>query len=62
MKGGKNMQCITRYDKYHEEPFDSIILKIRNGTIKCGKYAHMVKIDKNKIVKRKELFTNGEND
>ena len=56
------MQCITRYDKYHEEPFDSIILKIRNGTIKCGKYAHMVKIDKNAIIKRKELFANGKND
>lgn len=56
------MQCVTRYDKNCEEPFDSIILRIRNGPIKCGKYAHMVKIDKNKIIKRKELFTDGKDD
>lgn len=56
------MQCVTRYDKNREEPFDSIILRIRNGSIKCGKYAHMVKIDENKVIKRKELFTDGKDD
>ena len=56
------MQCVTRYDKYQDENFDSIILKIRNGTIKSGKYAHLVKIDKDKVIKRKELFTKDDND
>ena len=56
------MKCISRYDKFKEETFDSIILKIRNGTIKCGKYAHLVKIDKNKVIKRKELFSKDNDD
>lgn len=54
------MQCIDRYEKYNDENFDTIILKIKNGTIKCGKYANMVKIDKNKTLKGKEFF-NGRN-
>lgn len=41
------------------ESFDRIILYIKTGKIKCGKYSDRVKIKKNKIIKDKELFTNG---
>lgn len=53
------MRCIDRYEEYHSQGFDKIILDIRKGVIKAGRYAHMVKIDKKKIIKDKELFTNG---
>lgn len=53
---------ITRYDKYKDERFDVVMLKIRNGTIKSGRCSHLVKIDENdtSILKRKELFGNGD--
>lgn len=50
------MNCIDRLEKYKEEDFDTVILLIRNGTIKCGKYSHLVKVKKNKIMKGKEFF------
>ena len=55
------MKCIDRYEKYRDEDFDKIILEIRRGNIKAGKYSHLVKVNKNKIIKDKELFTNGKN-
>lgn len=54
------MNCKERLMKYRNESFDTIMLLIRNGTIKCGRYAHLVKIDKNKIIKGKELFGNAD--
>lgn len=54
------MRCIERYEEYKDEDFDSIILLIRNGKIKSGRYAHLVKVDKSEKVDGKELFTNGE--
>lgn len=56
------MLCADRFDEYKDESLDTIILKIRNGTIKCGKYAHLVKIDDKKEMKGKEFFTNGKDD
>ena len=53
------MQCADRYMEYKDEYFDTILLKIRRGDIKCGKYSHLVKIDKNKSYDGKELFKNG---
>lgn len=52
------MLCKERYEEYKDEYFDTIILKIRRGDIKCGRYSHLVKIDKNKEYKGKELFKN----
>lgn len=48
-----------RYMQYKDDYFDTVLLKIRKGYIKCGKYAHMVKIDKNKKYNGKELFNDG---
>lgn len=57
------MKCLDRYEKYCDESLDTVMLLIRNGTIKSGRYAHLVKVDKNKEMKGKEFFKNGkEND
>ncbi len=53
------MYCKERYEQFKDEYFDTIMLRIRRGDIKCGKYAHLVKIDKKKEYNGKELFTNG---
>ena len=53
------MKCTDRYEQYKDESLDKIILEIRKGNIKAGRYAHLVKVNKNKIIKDKELFTNG---
>ena len=50
------MLCKDRYEEYKDEYFDTIILKIRRGDIKCGRYAHLVKIDKKKEYNGKELL------
>ena len=53
------MQQYDRYEEYKSDYFDTVLLKIKRGDIKCGRYAHLVKIDKNKKYDGKELFTNG---
>lgn len=55
------MKCINRYEMYKDYDFDKIILSIKKGSIKCGRYSHLVKVDKNKIIKDKELFKNDGN-
>jgi len=50
------MQCKDRLEEYKDEFFDTILLKIKRGDIKCGRYADLVKIDKNKKYDGKELF------
>jgi N-acyl-D-aspartate/D-glutamate deacylase len=52
------MKCIERFDKYRDEDFDRVLLLIKNGTIKCGKYADLVKIDKDKTIKDKKEYFN----
>lgn len=54
------MKCIDRYNEYKDDDFDSIILMIKNGKIKSGRYSHLIKIDDKKIMKGKEFFTDGE--
>ena len=52
------MESADRYNQYKEtKELDRIIILIKRGTIKCGKYANRIKIDKTKM-SRKELFTN----
>lgn len=53
------MRCMNRLEQYKDTELDVIITKIRNGTIKCGKYSHLVKINKNQQIKGKELFKDG---
>lgn len=53
------MNVAERYEKYKDSSFDTIMMKIRKGEIKCGRYAHLVKIDKKKEYNGKELFKNG---
>lgn len=53
------MKCITRFEKYRNEDFDKILIDIRNGNIKSGKYAHLVKIDENKKLNEGKLFSDG---
>lgn len=53
------MQCIERYDQYKEDDFDNVLLFIKIGKIKSGRYAHLVKIDKDKKMNGKELFADG---
>lgn len=53
------MQCIERYDQYKEDDFDNVLLYIKIGKIKSGRYAHLVKIDKDKKMNGKELFADG---
>ena len=56
------MQCKDRYEEYKDEYFDVVIMKIKRGDIKCGRYSHLVTIDKNKKYDGKELFKNGKDD
>jgi hypothetical protein len=55
------MKCISRYEKYKEDPFDRYIVLIKNGKIRSGRYSHLVKIDQNKKLEGKEFFTDGDN-
>ena len=45
------MKAISRYMEYKDDFFDKILLKIKNGIIKCGRYTF--KIDKKKKIKLK---------
>jgi hypothetical protein len=56
------MHNIKRLETFEYDDFDKIMLLIKNGTIKCGKYSHLVKIKKDYKINRKELFTDGKDD
>ena len=58
------MLAQERYEEYNDSEFDVILMNIRNGTIKSGRYSHLVKIDKNKVYsdKQKEFFTENKGD
>jgi len=59
MKVDVKMKCINRYEKYRDDDFDKILLLIKKGDIRCGKYSTLVKVDKDKkILNRKEFFGN----
>lgn len=53
------MSPAERLKKYEDVELDRVMLLIKRGEIKTGKYSHLVKIDKDKIVKGKEFFNNG---
>ena len=50
------MRCIERFVKYREDDLDRVLIHIRNGTLKPGKYAHLVKVDESIKVKEGKLF------
>ena len=56
------MTPLERLRKFGDDNIDRVLLQISRGSVKCGKYAHLVKINKGKIIKGKEFFTNGESD
>lgn len=56
------MKCIDRLLQYKDEDFDRIILYIKKGNIKCGRYSHLVKVDKKASKIRKELFGDEKSD
>jgi len=45
------MNNVERYQKYHDESLDSIILNIRYGRIKCGKKAGLIKVNPKEKIK-----------
>jgi len=51
------MQAIDRYNKYKKENLDRVMIYINNGKIKCGKFANLVKLDKNSKLKGKVFFS-----
>ena len=53
------MLCDERYHEFKDDTLDTILLHIKKGSIKCGRYAHLVKIDKSEKMNGKEFFTNG---
>ena len=55
------MKCIDRLEKLKDGELDQIIIDIRRGKIKCGRYSHLIKIDKKKEMKGKEFFKDGKN-
>lgn len=48
-----------RVKEYSDTELDAIIIAIKNGTIKCGRYSHLVKLDKSVNIKGKEFFSDG---
>lgn len=56
------MKCIDRLLQYKDDDFDRIIMYIKKGSIKCGRYSHLVKVDKKAKIEGKELFADGKND
>lgn len=52
------MYALERYEEYKDTDLDIIVMKIKNGTIKCGKYSNLVKIKKleENFKKQKEFF------
>lgn len=40
------MQCIKRFKDLRDDSLDNIMLQIKQGKLKCGRYAHRIKIKK----------------
>lgn len=53
------MSPAERLHMYKTDYLDTVLLKIKRGDLKCGKYANRVKIDKNFDIEGKEFFTHG---
>lgn len=55
-------KCVERFNKYRRISLDSVLMDIKHGIIKSGKYSHLVKIDGNKNMKGKVFFDDGPSD
>ena len=56
------MNPIKRLTKFIEKDFNEVMTLISNGSIKCGKYSDLIKIDKNSKMKGTRFFENGKRD
>jgi hypothetical protein len=56
------MNPMERFKEYRYTQLDEVVLAIRNGTIKTGKYSHLVKIDKNKKIGKEFSIDDTEDD
>lgn len=54
------LERLKKYTSDDNYALDDVLMEINVGKIKCGKYAHLVKINKDFKV-GKELFKNGKN-
>ena len=50
------MYCIERYEEHKKDFIDQLLMDIRYGKIKAGRYAHLVKIDKHAVAKKKGWY------
>lgn len=53
------MSPAERVHMYKTDYLDTVLLKIKRGDLKCGKYADRVKVDKHFDMDGKEFFTDG---
>lgn len=44
------------FKKYQDREFDKVLLAIKRGRIKTGKYSGMVKVSEHAKINRKEMF------
>jgi hypothetical protein len=56
------MRCVNRFKEFRDTDLDTVLIKIRNGSIKSGKYANMIKVDGNAKIKDGYLFKDVKND
>lgn len=54
------MASIDRLMAHYNDSLDDVLSHIKYGRIKCGKYAHLIKIDK-KLKLKREVIIDGEN-
>lgn len=54
------MNAVERYEKYKDEDFAVVLLQIKNGIIKSGKYSKLVKVKDKKIDDKQKEFFNEE--
>ena len=50
------MNIRDRLTEYSNDDFDRMILHIKNGRLRAGKYSHLVKVDENKKLKGTKFF------
>ncbi len=49
-------RAVDRLNEYENIDFDIIILKIKSGVIKCGRFSHLVKTKGSKPVPKKGVL------
>lgn len=53
---------VGRLKEYIEDDFDRLMLHIKKGQVKAGKYAHLVKVKEGKKIKGNCFFGKEDND